>query len=115
MLSKKVKNWDFRGVQSRTLKSIGQKINFYIMCTGILAAYMSMYYIYVWWLEMPEADAVSPSTRITGYESLHRYWESNPGPLEDELVLLMAKQPLQSRYMSFYFKSLCAAKYGLRP
>lgn len=61
------------------------------MCTGILAAYMSVHYMYAWWPKMPEGDARSHGTRITGYESLHRCWEWNPGPLEDELVLLTVK------------------------
>ena len=61
----------------------------HLMCVDILPACMSVHRVLPGALRRPEEGVGSPGTGITdGCEPPCGCWESNPGPLEEQPVLL---------------------------
>ena len=63
---------------------------------GVLFACLSMYHVCAWCLWWPEEGIGSPGTGVTDSCELPcGCWELNPGPLEEQSVLLTTGPSLQ--------------------
>jgi hypothetical protein len=66
------------------------------MCLGILPTYISINHVHAWCLQWPEQGVRSPGAGITDHcEPPCRCWELNPGPLQEQPVLLTTEPSFQ--------------------
>ena len=70
---------------------------------GALPACTSVHHVSIWFSEQPEEGTESPETGATnGCELPRGCWESNPGPLEEQPVLLTIEQSPQPSLTYFW-------------
>jgi hypothetical protein len=66
-----------------------------MLCMFVLPACMSVHHMCAWCLRKPEdSDPLEKVFTVSG-EPSWRCWELNPGPLEEQPVLLTAEPSLQ--------------------
>ena len=64
---------------------------------------MSVYHMHAWCLRRPAEDIGSLGLELQMLVSAIRCWELNPGPLEEQQVLLTNEPSLQSLVWSLFF------------
>lgn len=68
-----------------------------MMCTGVLPLCLPIHHMHAWCPQRPEEDAGSPGTGVTeDCELLCECSKLNPGPFQEQLVLLSTDPSLQS-------------------
>lgn len=66
-------------------------------CLSVLPARMSVYLVFTWWPWSPEEGVISPRTGVIASWALsYGCWESNPGFLQEQKVLLSTGPSLSS-------------------
>lgn len=72
------------------------------MCASVSTAYVYGYSVCVWCVQMSEETVRFSEVEVTGIcEPLHRCWEFNTGPLEEQHVLLDTEPSLQPLAVSY--------------
>lgn len=62
---------------------------YYFLWLAVLPGCMTVQQLCVWYMRRPEKDVSSPGSRVTdSYELPRGEWQSNPGPLEEQFLLL---------------------------
>lgn len=73
---------------------------------GVFPEHVSMYHMFVWYLQIPKESIKSAGTRITDScepSCMCREW--NLGPLEEQLMRLTAESSFQTVSFNYLFRS----------
>lgn len=77
---------------------------FNLVCLSVLPTHVYVYHIHAWCLQRLEEVVRVPGIRVrNGYEPPYRYQKPNPGPLQEQQVLLTYETSLHPHNLYFKF------------